>query len=150
MKAERHAKIIEIVKDYPITTQEELTEKLREGGFQVTQATVSRDIKELRLVKALDAVGTYRYTLSSKEPDAAPDRFRTIFADTVESVDYAGNIVVVRCMPGAAQGVCASMDASGRRDIVGTLAGDDTFICIVRDQEQAEAMTAEFKKLLKK
>lgn len=150
MKAERHAAIMEIVRDIPITTQEELTEKLRQGGFQVTQATVSRDIKELRLVKSLDSAGTYRYVLSAKESDAAPDRFRALFVDTVQSVDYAGNIVVVRCLPGAAQGVCASIDAAGRRDIMGTLAGDDTFICILRDSDQAAAVTAEFQKLLKK
>ena len=147
MKTKRHAKILEIVRNIPVNTQEELLAILREDGFNVTQATVSRDIKELRLIKTLDGDGTYRYATAKAEGDAMSGQFYTLFADAVQSVDYAANIVVVRCYTGMAQAVCASMDSIQWKDIVGTLAGDDTFICIMKDESQAVGLVTELKKL---
>lgn len=147
MKTKRHAKILEIVRSRAVDTQEELLGLLREEGFSVTQATVSRDIKELRLIKTLDADGMYRYATAKSEGDAMSGQFYTLFSDAVQGVDYAGNIVVVRCLPGMAQAVCASMDSMPWKNIVGTLAGEDTFICIMKSEDQAVGLVAELKKL---
>lgn len=150
MKTKRHTKILEIVRDRAVETQEDLMELLRQEGFQVTQATVSRDIKELRLVKTLGADGTYRYAPAKAESVTISGQFYSLFSDTVQSVDYAGNIVVVRCLSGMAQAVCASMDSMHWKEVVGTLAGDDTIICIVKDESRAVGLVTELKKLIKK
>lgn len=150
MKTKRHTKILEIVRSHAIDTQEELMECLRQEGFNVTQATVSRDIKELRLIKTLDADGAYRYAPAKAEGDSISGQFYSLFSDAVQSVDYAGNIVVIRCLSGMAQAVCASMDSMHWKDVVGTLAGDDTFICIVKSENQAVGLVSELKKFVKK
>lgn len=152
MKTKRHAKILEIVRSRAVNTQEELLELLRQEGFSVTQATVSRDIKELRLVKALDADGVYRYAAAKAEADTdtMSGQFYTLFSDAVRGIDYAGNLVVVRCLPGMAQAVCASMDSISWKNIVGTLAGEDTFICIMKTEDQAIGLVAELKKLTRR
>ena len=141
MKTKRHAKILEIIRDKAVDTQEELIELLREEGFQVTQATVSRDIKELRLIKTLGIDGTYRYAPAKAENVTISGQFYSLFSETVQSVDYAGNIVVVRSLPGMAQAVCASMDSMHWKDVVGTLAGDDTIIVVTRSVEESRALT---------
>lgn len=150
MKTKRHAKILEIIRDKAVDTQEELIELLRAEGFQVTQATVSRDIKELRLIKTLGIDGTYRYAPAKAENVTISGQFYSLFSETVQSVDYAGNIVVVKSLPGMAQAVCASMDSMHWKDVVGTLAGDDTIICIVKSENQAIGLVTELKKLIKK
>lgn len=150
MKTKRHAKILEIVRSRAVNTQEELLELLRQEGFSVTQATVSRDIKELRLVKTLDGSGVYRYASAKAEADSMSGQLYTLFFDAVQSIDYAGNIVVVRCLPGMAQAVCASMDSAQWKNVVGTLAGEDTFICIMKNEDQAVGLVAELKKLTKR
>ncbi len=150
MKTKRHAKILEIVRDRAIDTQEGLMEALCAEGFRVTQATVSRDIKELRLVKTLGSDGAYRYAPAKAENVTISSQFFSLFSDTVQSVDYAGNIVVVRCLSGMAQAVCASMDSMHWKDVVGTLAGDDTLLCIVKGESQAVGLVAELKKLIRK
>lgn len=150
MKTKRHAKILEIVRSRAVNTQEELLDLLRQEGYSVTQATVSRDIKELRLVKTLDSDGVYRYAASKAESDNMSGQFNTLFSDAVRAVDYAGNLVVVRCLPGMAQAVCASMDATPWKNIVGTLAGEDTFVCILKTEDQAVGLVAELKKLIRR
>ena len=150
MKTKRHAKILEIVRSHAVDTQEELMEQLRLEGFQVTQATVSRDIKELRLVNTLGTDGTYRYAPAKAESETISGQFYTLFSDAVQNVDYAGNIVVVRCLSGMAQAVCASMDSMHWKDVVGTLAGDDTFVCFVKNESQAVGLVTELKKLIRK
>ncbi len=148
MKTKRHAKILEIIQAHPVETQDELLQWLREGGYAVTQATVSRDIKELRLIKALGSDGRYRYSTVRQENESMSAKFHSLFADAVLTINYAGNIVVLKCLSGMAQAACAAMDSMHWDTIVGTLAGDDTFICIVKDEEQAIALTSELKKLL--
>ena len=150
MKARRHAKILELIKEHDIETQDELLRYLREAGFDVTQATVSRDIKELRLVKELTGSGGYRYTISERKAASAFDtRLRNIFKEGVVSVDVAQNIVVVRTMPGLASAACSALDAMDIDGMVGSLAGDDTGILIMRDNSFAQQFSGEVHKLLK-
>ena len=149
MKQNRHQKIAELIAEYEIETQEELAEKLREAGFTVTQATISRDIKELRLVKELSG-GGYRYASSERKGLADSDaRLRNIFKEGVTSVDRAQNIVVVRTMPGLASAACSALDSMEIPGMVGSLAGDDTGILIMRDNDAAERFNQEVHKLLK-
>lgn len=149
MKTRRHAKILEIINDHAVDTQEELLNHLREAGFDVTQATVSRDIKELRLIKALGPDGTYRYSTVKVEKDTISAKFHSLFSDAVVNIDYAGNIVVVRCLPGMAQAACAALDAMQWGSVVGSLAGEDTFICITKDENRSVDLVTELKKLMK-
>ena len=149
MKAKRHAKILEIIHAHPVNTQEELLNYLLESGFTVTQATISRDIKELRLIKTLGSDGNYRYSTVQQESEHISSKFHSLFSDTVISIDYAGNIVVVKCLSGMAQAACAAMDSMHWDQVVGTLGGEDTFICITKNEEQAVSLTGELKKLLK-
>lgn len=150
MKTKRHAKILEIIHNMPVDTQEELLRQLRESGFEVTQATVSRDIKELRLIKTLGADGNYRYSTVRQETDNISAKFHSLFADSVLHMDFARNIVVIKCLSGMAQAVCAAMDSMHWNQVVGTLAGDDTFLCITKDEDQAVDLVTELKKLLRK
>ena len=149
MKTRRHAKILEIINSIAVETQEELQEHLRQAGYAVTQATVSRDIKELRLIKSPVRGGGYRYTTAKgghHEPISA--KFHSIFGGSVVRVQYAQNIVVVHCLPGMAQAACAAMDSLHWDQVIGTLAGDDTFICIVTSERDAEDLVLELKKML--
>ena len=148
MKTRRHAKILELIKEYDIDTQDELLRYLRESGFDVTQATVSRDIKELRLVKTLSRTGKYRYSTGSENISDMSSNFYSFFADSVLSVEAAQNMVVVRCMTGMAQAVCASMDSMHWPGFVGTLAGEDTIFIVCRTDADALETQDEFRKLI--
>lgn len=149
MKARRQAEILSIIQEYDIETQDQLLEKLREKGLKSTQATISRDIKELRLVKELSG-GGYRYASSERKGLADSDaRLRNIFKEGVTSVDRAQNIVVVRTMPGLASAACSALDSMEIPGMVGSLAGDDTGILIMRDNDAAERFNQEVHKLLK-
>lgn len=148
MKTRRHAKILEIISSHSVETQEELQALLRQAGYQVTQATVSRDIKELRLIKTPDTGGGYRYTVAKGGGEHISAKFHSIFSSSVMRVQYAQNIVVVHCLPGMAQAACAAMDSLHWDQVIGTLAGDDTFICVVTSEREAEDLVLELKKLL--
>ena len=150
MKAKRHAKILEIIKTQPVNTQEELMQLLIDSGFQVTQATISRDIKELRLIKSLDSNGLYRYSTVQQESAAISSKFHSLFTETVTNVDYSGNIVVVKCLSGMASAVCAAMDSLRRSDIVGTISGDDTFLCIMTNENKSIDLVTDLKKIMRK
>lgn len=145
MKSKRHEKILELILENAVDTQEELLNLLKREGYQVTQATVSRDIKDLRLLKTLGADGRYRYTFMTqgKPADDASSRFRAIFAQTVIGVDYAGHTVVVKCHTGMANAACAALDLLSLENIVGTLSGDDTFFILTRETDNAEKLTLE-------
>ena len=146
MKRARQAEILNIIQAVDVETQEQLLDELKARGFSATQATISRDIKELRLVKELSG-GGYRYASSERKGLADSDaRLRNIFKEGVTSVDRAQNIVVVRTMPGLASAACSALDGM---DIPGTLAGDDTGILIMRDNASAERFNQEVHKLLK-
>ena len=149
MKSARHSLILEIIEEKDIETQEELAEELKRRGVKVTQATVSRDIKELRIVKELTSMGTYRYATSNKEVGGTfSARLNTIFRECVTSFDYAQNMVVIKTLPGLASAACSAIDAMNMSVVVGSLAGDDTAFLVMRDNNAAAAFCAEIKKLV--
>lgn len=150
MKLDRQAMILEIIAQENIETQEQLLTRLQARGLRCTQATISRDIKELRLVKELTGSGGYRYAQSDRKTASTSDtRLRNIFKEGVISVDVAQNIVVVRTMPGLASAACSALDNMEIEGMVGTLAGDDTGILIMRDNSSAQQFSGEVHKLLR-
>lgn len=139
MKAKRQAKILELITSHTVTTQEELQTLLEEAGYAATQATISRDIKELRLIKALSSSGSYYYTLVPvQERETAPVNLNSVFLESVRQVDFAGNTVVVKCHTGMANAVCATIDNGSWNGLVGTIAGDDTIFLLMRTEAQAQ------------
>lgn len=151
MKAKRHAKILDLISQYDIETQEELLEKLKVDGFNVTQATVSRDIKELQLVKVQVDNGGYRYSVSSSwEPANMSFKFHSVFKESVLNIDYTENFVVIKCYVGMANAACAALDSINWKGVMGTIAGDDTILCIMRDKNQSVNFVKQLKKLIKK
>ena len=140
MKYNRHAKILDIIENYEIDTQDELADKLREIGMDVTQATISRDIKELRLVKVMTTGGKYRYSSIHSDGGNMNDRLLVIIKQAFVSCDYANNILVIKTLPGMGQAVAATMDSLGWNDIVGTIAGDDTILIVCRAEKIAEEL----------
>ena len=148
MKAERQAKIMEIISTINIETQEQLLEALQEAGFRSTQATISRDIKELRIVKELTSLGTYRYTSAAKEvPTTFSSRLNTIFRECVTRYDYAQNIAVIHTLPGLAGAAASAIDSMNMSVVVGTLAGDDTVMVVMRDNNSAAVFCGEISNL---
>ena len=149
MKTQRQTKILEIISTRDIETQEQLLTELQAAGFSSTQATISRDIKELHVMKELTAMGTYRYTTASKEASGAfSTRLNAIFKESVISYDYAQNIVVVKTLPSLAPVAGRAIDAMNMSVVVGSLAGDDTLLIIMRDIQAAVGFCTELKKLL--
>ena len=148
MKSQRQAKILEIISTINVETQEQLLQELQDSGFRSTQATISRDIKELRIVKELTALGTYRYTTSAKEvPTTFSSRLNTIFRECVTRYDYAQNIVVIHTLPGLAGAAASAIDAMNLSVVVGTLAGDDTVMVVMRDNNSAAQFCGEISSL---
>lgn len=149
MKAKRQAKIVEIVTNKIVETQEQLLEELREAGFYCTQATISRDIKELRLVKELTKLGTYRYSSSAKEVSGTfSGRLNSIFRECVTGYDYAQNLVVIHTIPGLADAAASAVDAMQMPFVVGCIGGDDTVLIVLRDSNAAAAFCGEIKTIL--
>ena len=149
MKAKRQAKIMEIISTSNVETQEQLLQELQEAGFSCTQATISRDIKELKIVKEMTNFGTYRYSITEKElGNPFTDRLNTIFRECVTSFDYAQNIVVIHTLPGLANAAASALDAMKAEYILGTLAGDDTVVAILRDSNSAAIFCGEIKALI--
>ena len=148
MKSQRQAKIIEIISTRNVETQEQLLAALQEEGFRGTQATISRDIKELRIVKELTSMGTYRYTTSANEVSGSfTSRLNMIFKECVVSFDYAQNIVVIHTLPGLAAAAGSAVDAMNLSAVLGTLAGDDTVMVVMRDGNSAAAFCGEIRNL---
>ena len=149
MKSQRQAKIIEIISTQNVETQEQLLTLLQECGFRCTQATISRDIKEMRIVKELTSLGAYRYTTSGGELEGSfTSKLNTIFRECVVSYDYAQNIIVIRTLPGLASAAGSAIDAMNLNSVVGSLAGDDTVIVIMRDSNAAAAFCGEIRNLI--
>ena len=150
MKAQRQAKILEIISNINVETQEQLLQELEDAGFRSTQATISRDIKELRIVKELTTLGTYRHTTAAKElPTTFSNRLNTIFRECVTRYDYAQNIVVIHTLPGLAGAAGSAIDAMNMSVVVGTLAGDDTVMVVMRDCNAAASFCGEIAHLTK-
>lgn len=149
MKTNRQRKIIEIIAARDIETQEQLLEALEQEGVRTTQATISRDIKELRIIKELTSLGNYRYALSSQETtEAFSKKLNTIFKQCVTSFDHAQNIIVIKTLPGLGSAAASAIDAMRMTTVVGTLAGDDTALVIMRDSAVAAAFCAEIQKFV--
>ena len=149
MKSQRQAKILEIIADRNVETQEQLLAALQSEGFRGTQATISRDIKELRIVKELTSLGTYRYTTSSNEITGTfTSRMNTIFRECVVKFDYAQNVVVIHTIPGLASAAASAIDAMNMSAVVGSLAGDDTVMIVMRDMNAAASFCGEIRNLL--
>lgn len=149
MKSQRQAKIMEIISTRNVETQEQLLAALQKEGFRGTQATISRDIKELRIVKELTSLGTYRYAAPSSDvPGSFSSRLNTIFRECVIGYDYAQNIIVIRTLPGLASAAGSAIDAMNMSVVVGSLAGDDTVIVVMRDNNAAAAFCGEIKNLI--
>ena len=150
MKSKRQEEILRIIEEVDVETQDQLLEQLRLRGVTSTQATISRDIKELHLIKELTGYGTYKYVVSERKTSLNfAGRLRTIFKEGVTSFDVAQNIVVVKTMPGLASAACAAVDGMEIPDLVGSLAGDDTALLIMRTNETAAEFCNEIHKMLK-
>ena len=148
MKSKRLSKIVELVEQHQVYTQDDLLRLLEHEGITTTQATISRDIKELNLVKTVTEDGKYRYMLPREQKnDSLKKKFHSVFLEAVVSVDYAGHIVSVRCHTGMANAACAAMDTMKLEGIVGTLAGDDTFFILMRTEEQAQNICEQIRQM---
>lgn len=148
MKSQRQAKIMEIISTMNVQTQEQLLNELQNAGYNCTQATISRDIKEMRIVKELTSMGTYRYVSTGSEISGTfTARLNTIFKECVVAVDYAQNLVVIHTLPGLASAAASAIDSMKTGAVLGSLAGDDTVMVIMRDNNSAAAFCAEVKNL---
>ena len=148
MKAERQRKILEIIRRQPVETQEDLAAALRRSGFAVTQATVSRDIKELGLIKVPGANASFRYAFPGELPARSGlERLKRLFRDAVIAVDSSENLVVVKTNPGEAQGVASAIDNAGWPEIIGTVGGDDTILVVVKPKHAVTAVLRQFAEL---
>lgn len=149
MRYSRQDKIVELIKNNEIETQSALVSMLADAGYSATQATISRDIKDLRLVKSLSASGKYIYTLPPGETRTEPTvRYQNIFRNTVNSIEPAGNILVIKTVSGCANAACEALDLMELDGIVGTLAGDNTLFAVADLPEHAVALTKELRKIL--
>lgn len=148
MKVNRHQKILELIRLYPINTQEELLLKLREEGYSVTQSTVSRDIKSMRLQKSLSDDGKYHYTAPESKPQERKSSYAGILSSSVISAEAAMNLVVVKTYSGMASAACAAIDSMDFSGVVGSLAGDDTIFIACSDNESATEFVLKLNKLL--
>ena len=146
MKNQRQEHLLQIIAEETVETQEQLLERLQERGIRSTQATISRDIKELHLIKEPVGQGRYRYAVSAHRTKLNfADRLRTIFREGVLSVDYAQNLVVIKTMPGLANGAAAAIDKLNIPEMLGTLAGDDTCFVVLKDTQAAAELCAEIR-----
>ena len=149
MKSQRQAKIMEIISNRNVETQEQLLEQLLQAGFRSTQATISRDIKELRIVKELTSFGTYRYTTATDEVSGTfSSKLNTIFRECITNFDYAQNMIVIHTLPGLASAAASAIDAMNMSVVLGTIAGDDTVFVVMRDSNSAAAFCGEIRNLL--
>ena len=148
MKKRRHAKILELINGKEIETQEELQNMLYKCGFEVTQATISRDIKELRLVKELSDRGRYIYSTGKKASTDAVRRTGGIFSESIISVEHALNIVCIKCFSGMAVAVCTAIDSMEWTGVVGTISGDDTIFVLCKTEDFAKIFTMNMEKIL--
>ena len=149
MKSQRHARILELVSKYEIETQEDMMTRLLADGFKVTQATVSRDLKELKLTKTLTARGTYRYAVNTARQHTGSVKLNNAMVDSIIQVDYSLNNVVIKTYPGLANAVASGVDALNMHSILGCVAGDDTIIIVTRDEESSKEISQTLTQLMK-
>lgn len=147
MKLNRHNKIMEIIENYTIETQEELIDKLRLAGFEVTQATISRDIRELKLAKVMCETGNYKYVLPKPGEQEGQHLYNRALSGSIKSVESAMNDIVIKTYPGLANAVAAGIDALHEQNILGCVAGDDTIIIIAHNTESAASICRRIRKI---
>lgn len=150
MKAKRQSKILELIQSHDIETQEELSTYLQKEGFQVTQATVSRDIRELKLTKIAMDNGRQKYSVLVEVDAGMAEKYVRVLKEGFVSVDMAQNIVVIRTVSGMASAVCAAVDAMKIKDMIGSIAGDDTIICVIRSADMAASVVGRIRKIVGK
>lgn len=151
MKVARHQKILQLIDEHTVETQEDLTRLLKESGIYVTQATVSRDIRELKLIKVLGENGSYKYAAYYNETGVSADeRLGDVFRESVLTIDYSMNIVCIHTIPGMGNAAGVVIDSMKINDIIGSVAGDDTLFVLVRNEEKAKKVMQLFKKMLKR
>ena len=150
MKTKRQSAILDIIGRYDVETQEELAKRLQKQGIAVTQATVSRDIKELRLIKVLAADGRYKYASVDNKEGLRQERFNNLFAHAVLSVNTTGNLIVIKTMAGAANAASEAIDSLDWREIVGTIAGDNTIFVAVSEKADIRKLVSRFRSMMEK
>ena len=150
MKVSRHAKIIELINQYDIGTQEELAERLNQAGFRVTQATVSRDIRDMKLMKMSVDGKRQKYVILKSEEEGISEKYIRVLRDGYISMDMAQNILVIKTVSGIAMAVAAALDAMKWKEVVGCIAGDDTIMCAVRSVEETMAVMEKIRKIISK
>lgn len=148
MKVNRHAKIIELINKYQIETQEELAAYLNREGFKVTQATVSRDIRDLKLTKVPAGEGKQRYAAHQSGDSEMSEKYIRVLRDGFVSMDMAQNILVIKTVSGMAMAVCAAIDAMEWKEVVGSIAGDDTIMCAIRSVEDTITVMDKISKII--
>ncbi len=149
MRYSRQNKILDIINSHEVDTQERLAELLKEAGFEVTQATISRDIKELQLVKTLSSSGMYKYTVGNNVNQPITDRFVKIFKETIQTVTYSGNIIVVKTLSGCGPAAGEAIDSLNFPNILGSIAGDNTVMVIVNVPENVSPLVSRFNEILR-
>lgn len=148
MKIARHEKIIELIHQYDIDTQEELAARLNEAGFKVTQATVSRDIRALKMTKVAGKDGKSRYAILHSEPNTLGEKYTRVLKDALLTMDVGQNLIVIKTVPGMAMGVAAALDALKWPEILGCIAGDDTIMCVSKTTDQALGVVEKLRSIL--
>ena len=148
MKTKRQTKMLELIKKHDIETQEELSDYLQTEGYQVTQATVSRDIRELKLTKVAMSNGRQKYAALTEANEDLSEKYTRVFRDAFVSMDMAQNILVIKTVSGMAMAVAAAIDAMHLHEIVGCIAGDDTIMCAVRSVDDTIAVMSRLRKLV--
>jgi transcriptional regulator of arginine metabolism len=147
MRYSRQNKILELINDREIETQEKLAELLKKSGYKVTQATISRDIKELQLIKTLTPSGKYKYAASVMPERPANERFVKIFRETVQSIEHSGNIIVIKTLSGCANAAGEAIDSLRFANILGSIAGDNTILLVADESANVAAIAARFNEL---
>lgn len=150
MRISRQNKILELIENYEIETQDKLVSMLKEHGYDATQATISRDIKELQLIKILSSTGKYKYATASSQQGPMTDRFSNIFKETVKSVSHSGNIVLLKTLSGCASAAGEALDSLSMPHVIGSVAGDNTILFVVDDPANSPEVVATLETMLKK
>ena len=148
MKKNRHRKIKELIEQFEIETQEELVDRLKEAGYEVTQATVSRDIRELKITKVSNGKGRQKYVVLNNDTEHLADKYIRIIRDGLTGMDTAQNILVIKTVSGMANAVCAALDSMQMQEIVGSIAGDDTIMCAIRTVDDTTALMKKIRKIV--
>ena len=149
MRYSRQNKILDIINNHEVDTQDKLADLLKKAGYEVTQATISRDIKELQLVKTLSSTGTYKYTVGSNINQPITERFVKIFKETIQTVTYSGNIIVVKTLTGCANAAGEAIDSLNFPNILGSIAGDNTIMIVVNMPENVPPLVTQFNEILR-